>query len=307
MRLRTIRNMISVGAALGLAHGGWGSCSQVLTEIGSAATRPQLASPYEGQVEGPRALLSMVGSRTRCIAQRPLVCYLAADRNWDEPALRGCSRHLAEGVPAEADSYAVGNEDSRRPFPPSARRARPHTKTVRAKPDTSCEQTRAVQIATEHASVHKQSAARVAKEQAALDRIAAERIARMQQQVNKRRAEWVVREQTAINRRGSARIAIQQEDRDRPADEWIEKHQAIANRRAMEAPSKRLEVACEIAVQVSVRAEQAWLRSAGTWAALRSSTVGPSRYGEMPLCRPAAVPSSACRVDRPVGSRRMLG
>ena len=242
MRLRTIRNIISVGAALGFTHGGWGSCSQFLTEFGSAATLPQLISPNQGHVECPRVLLSVVGSQTRCIVRHPLVCRLVADASVGEPALHACNRHPAEGGLVGVGARAAGKQESQRRVPASARRARPHPGILRTRPEALREHIRAEQIAREQVSVNAPAAERIAREQAARDRIVSERIARQQEAANKRTVARIVRQQTEINRRESKRIARVQAARDRLAIERIKRRQAVTDRRAAEALLKRREV-----------------------------------------------------------------
>lgn len=233
MRLRTIRNIISLGAALGFAHGGWGSCSQALTEIGSAATLPHLSSPNLGTGTCPRGLLSVVGSQTQCIVHQPLVGCLAADEdeNIRQQAFQSCNRHSVERGLVGADAFPVRKDELQRQAPALGWRVQPSRGIPWPRPATSEEQT--------HAE-------RIAREQATRDRIASERIARQQEEANKRAVARIVREQAEINRRESKRIEREQALRDRLAIERIKRRQAVADQRAVDALLKRQQLARKV-------------------------------------------------------------
>ena len=136
MLFRTIRNIVSVGAALGFAHGGWESCSQVLTEISSAATHPERADPHQTRAECSEAFLSVIGSRTPCNVRNPTVRCFAADANVHEPAPRVRNGHPVQAVLTEVDANAAEKRETRDRVPASIERAAPHPETLPSRPET---------------------------------------------------------------------------------------------------------------------------------------------------------------------------
>ena len=174
MLFRTIRNVLSVGAALGFAHGGWESCSRVLTEIGSAATHPELAAPHQERAECSGAFLSAVGSRTRCIVRIPRVCCVAADTDVHEPALHACNGHPTGGGPTEVDAHMVEKGEARSRVPALFERAGQHAVTLPKRPEPLQGQERVEQIAREQAAFETLAAKRSANQQAARHRAASE-------------------------------------------------------------------------------------------------------------------------------------
>ncbi len=235
MLLRTIRHIVVMGAAFGLAGGARESCSLAFPEIGSAPTLPETATPEQGRAECPQALLSLVGFRVRCVVRHRYTSRIAAYASGCEPALAAFDGHPAEDSLREVDAYVADDKARQRGIADSARGAAPNHAARGRRTQAARAQASAERIARAQASADASAAERIASEQISRDRVAAERIARQQEEASERTVERIVREQTEINRRVSARIAREQAARDRLEIERIKRRQAAADRRAVEA------------------------------------------------------------------------